>query len=522
MKNLTFCKICFISTITLILVTLNAMSQEISPKDIKWIENLKVPNVEDIDVMKMDAEVLIYQSKDLRNHDLYSSYTGIHKNSIYRVDLKAKQTIEKEIILRNGDKRRTVEKVLYINNIIHVFSSFINQEQKKYYIFDETLNSNNLELNNDTKKVCEIDYSQFDGSRTYTITTSISFSNGKILLTSSIYTKEGWQYFVNIYDTQMNEKVHYTFKNSNKDAYISYIINDFEDNLYVIETTETKKVKQYKNIIYYYPKCQTAPKQLPLIMGDNVREINVSVNVNKKNELICAGLFSRLGRKSAIGAYTVVFPAGLDGAGELNTLSFTNEFLTRGFNERETSEVANKLKRDEEFNDNCTYIVDTLHIHESGDFSFITEKTKTSWLKDNCYFTFGDLYTFSCNSDGSFKWSQKITKDLVFKNVQVMAGSHMTYYDSNNNMNLIYCSFIPVKILGQKLGIGKDPKTVITTFDSSGNKTEKVLFTEKDLVQNFIPTYSKSTGNNNLIITRINTGFMALGSTYSVAQVTIK
>jgi hypothetical protein len=527
MKKRTCCKTTLLIAISLFITTFNAMSEGFLMKDLKWIEKLKVPNVQDIDVMKMDSNVLIYQSRVMRNQDLYSSVIGgVEKNYIYRVDLKTKQTINKEISLKDGGKRRAVEKILYINNTIHVISSFTNDEQKKYFIFDETVKSDNLELNNDAKKISEVDYGQIEGASKNSIETSISQNQSKLLITSALAGKGMSQYFIHIYDSQLNEKANYTIKKTNFDTYVVRVENDNDDNLYVMESNKAKKDELRKYAIYYYSKDHAAPKQQALMLEN--KAISFDLSVNRKNDLICAGLFFKNGQASASGAFSYVFPAGLSTEGKLNLLPFSNEFLTRGLDEDETAKVEKALKNNEEFNDKCSYLLDTMHIQQNGDFMFTTEKTKTESRYSRTaqeyeyFYTYGDIYAFSCNADGSFKWHQKITKNSVLVGDNSFAGHYLTHYDSNNNMNLIYGSFLSTKLLGVRAGFGKDPKTIMTTFDANGNKTEKVLFTEKALVQTFMPVYSKSWDNNNLIITRINHGFVATSSTYSIAQITLK
>jgi hypothetical protein len=529
MKRFTLIKKTFIIATTLAIATFNTMSQEFSMTDIKWIEKLKVPNVQDIDVMKMDSNVLIYQSNVQRSQHLYGSVIGgAEKNHIYRVELNTKKSIDKEINLKTGDKRRAVEKILYLNNTIHVISSFINTDQKKYYIFDETLNSENLELNNDSKKICEVDYSQMEGVNKNSFVTSISLNRAKLLISTMISAKVQNQHSINIFDQQLNEKSHYTLKTTNLDTDLICVTNDNDDNLYAIESNKAKKDEQTKYTIYFYSKDNSAPKQQTFMLEN--KGISFNLSVNKKNELICAGLFFKNGQASASGAFSFVCPAYLSAEGKLNLLPFTNEFLTRGLDEDETAKVEKALKNNDEFNDKCSYLLDSLHINQNGDFMFTTEKTKTvsktvsngTNMETAYYFTYGDVYAFSCNADGSFKWHQKITRNSVLVDDDSFAGHYLIHYDINNNMNLIYGSFLSTKLFGVRAGFGKDPKTVMTTFDSNGNKTEKVLFTEKKLVQSFMPVYSKSRDNNKLIITRINTGFVATSSTYSVAQITLK
>jgi len=527
MKKNTFIKKTFIIAITLACTTFNGITQELSITDIKWIEKLKVPNVQDIEVMKMDSNVLIYQSRVMRNEDLYGSVIGgVEKNHIYSVELKTKQIIDKDINLKTGDKRRAVEKILFLNNTIHVFSSFINSEQKKYYIFDETLNSENLALNNDTKKICEVDYSQMEKVNKNSFVTNITISRAKLLICTTILAKEENLYSVKIFDTQLNEKSGYTKKTTNLDIYLIRLTNDNDDNLYVIESNKVKKDEQRKYTIYFYPKDNSAPKQ-QILMLEN-KGISFDLSVTKNNDLIFAGLFFKNGQSSASGAFTYICPAHLSAEGKLNLLSFTNEFLTRGLDEKETAKVEKALKNNEEFNDKCSYLLDTLHIQQNGDFMFTTEKTKTEssysiLLKEYQYFyTYGDIYAFSCNPDGSFKWNQKITRNSVLAGDNSFSGHYLTHYDTSNNINLIYNSYRSTKLLGLREGFGKDPKTVVTTFDSKGNMSEKVLFADKKLVQSFMPVYSRSGSDNNLIIIRINNGFVATSSTYSVAQITLK
>jgi len=249
------------------------------------------------------------------------------------------------------------------------------------------------------------------------------------------------------------------------------------------------------------------------------------MNVNNKNELLCGGLFAKAQQKSAAGAFSIVFPALLEGSGKTNIVTFTNEFLTKGLNEKDAAKLSNKLSKNKEFDEKYSYFIDTINIQSNGGFSFITEKLRIERIPqktgfDTYIYTYGDLYIFSCNEDGSFNWHEKITKDQALANGNRFMGHYLPYYDNKNNINLIYSSLKPIRLLGQLVGMEKDVKTVITTFDSKGNKTEQILFTDPTLVKQITPVYSKSCGNGKFIITRMEP--FSFVASYAIGEMTLK
>lgn len=523
MKSLKINKAFFIVAIALLITTFYSYSQENLINDINWLEKLKVPNVQDIEVVKMNDDVLIYQSCNVMDENLYPGFIGMNKPHLYLVNRKTDERIDKEIILKNGDKRRAFERLLYIDNSMHVISSFINLEQKKYYIFDETINPENLELNNDARKICEIDFGNIKDVFINTVETTVDIKKSIIFLHSSFKTKTGYQYFYDIYDFQWKNKAKYSINTTGNNSFISNSTIDNNDNLYVIETTINKKKVPNSYILYFYTKDNLAPKK-EAITVENITS-HIQMNVNSKNELLCGGLFAKAQQNSTIGVFSIVYPALLEGNGKTNRLTFTNEFLTKGLDEKEAAKLSNKLSKNKEFDEKYSYFIDTINIQSNGGFSFITEKLKIERIPqksgfDAYIYTYGDLYIFSCNEDGSFNWQDKISKDQALANSDRFMGHYLPYYDNKNNINLIYCSLKPIRLFGQLVGMEKDVKTVMTTFDSKGNKSEQVLCTDQKLVKQFTPFYSKSCGNGKFIFTRIEP--FSFVASYAIGELTLK
>jgi hypothetical protein len=89
MKN-TFFSISFVLlTIGLICSTINA--QDKAAYDIKWTKNLRVPLVQNFEILKIDSTAIIYQSNKIISSEEGNGLSILLKNKLYRLDKKTKK-----------------------------------------------------------------------------------------------------------------------------------------------------------------------------------------------------------------------------------------------------------------------------------------------------------------------------------------------------------------------------------------------------------------------------------------------
>jgi hypothetical protein len=520
MKNSSFLHVLSAVILLYSLISQHAFSQEASSNTIHWVNKLKVPYVQDVDVMKMDDNVVIYQSNYLRG--IFGN--SMNKNSLYRIDLKNDKRIEKHVELKTGDKRRVVDKMILENNTILVFSSFRNEDQKKYYVFQETINPENLELNGDVKKIFEMDCSQVEGAKIKTASSSILQDKGRIIVYGSFDVKGGEQCFVSIYDSLMNQKAHYAFQ-CKSSKYISNYAIDYCDNLYYLETERRKSDELTFSMMYFLSNDNKTIRQQSLTLEN--KKIYPVWGVNRKNEVAATGLYYLPNLNSAQGTYSIIFPPYLNGSPRVKSLPMDEELLAKGLEEKDSIKMKENFSKGKEYNGRLN---DEHHLefNDKDEFTLITQGSAlfrshlNSMSYNNDKYKYGDIYVFTWNADGSPKWSQKINLKAELFGESSLSGGYYSFYDENKNLNIIYTNFNPRKVLGQNIGMNKDVRTVLATFNPEGKALEHILIGDKKDAENFIPSFTKYFGGDQLVITRIHSAAIPTSSDFSVAKISFQ
>lgn len=520
MKKSSSLQVLFAAILFFSFISHYAFSQGASSNDIDWVNKLKVPTVQDVDVMRMDDNVIIYQSNYMRG--IFGGAKD--KSCLYRIDLKNNQRTEKHVELKTGDKRRVVVKMILKDNKILVFSSFKNEDQKKYYVFQETINPENLELNNDVKKIFEVDCSQVKDAKIKTASSDIRQDKGRIIVYASFEVKGGMHFFASVYDSLMNETAHYAFQRQSPKYIYGYGI-DYNDNLYYIEAENSKSDEQVPSTIYFLGKDNKTIRQQSLALED--KQIYPVWDVNKKNEVVLTGLYYRPKLYSAQGIYSIIFPPYLNGSARVKALPLSTELLAKGLEEKDSTKLVENFRKGKEYDGDLSDRTD-IKFNDDEEFTLTTQgyalhRSRVNSMSYNSdKYVYGDIYAFTWKADGSPKWSQKINLKTELLGEASLSGGYYSFYDENKNLNIIYTSFNSRKVFGHNIGMNKDAKTYLVTFGLEGEKLERVIIEDKKDSENFIPSFSKYLGNKQLVITRIHSAAIPTSSDFSVARISLK
>jgi hypothetical protein len=503
-KDFVFLTLLFIAALN----PFNILSQDTVQFQANWTEKLKVPVMQELLPLKMTEDYLLYKSWDMVNEVIAEYSFNLNTPHLYRVDLKTNQIIDKKISLENKDRKRALEKILYVNDSIYLISSFINESQKKYYLFAETVQGTNLELVGDIRTIAEIDYGVIEKAKVGTFYTSVSQERNRVLISTSLKTKTENLYFYTLLDDAFSKKADYRFQVNLPKSWVSASTVDYSDNLYLIETIYNGDVEPSNYNVHFLPKDNSGPKKQS-VGGVNITS-SLNMTVNKKDELICTGAYSRPYREAPVGVFSVIFPTHLSGGGKSHSIEFTDEMLFAGLNEKEVLDLQNKLKRKEDFNNGFNSIIKDLQVLDDGSFVFACERSKaersTSSSSRNgmvmssrysfC-FTYGDIYVFSCSADGSFKWQKKIARKQELWDVDAMLGSYLSYFDPDGNWIFIFNQIPETKLLKK----GEAPKSIRVVYDADGNRKERSFFGNPEITKRFVPAFSKKMEGNKFLIT---------------------
>lgn len=108
--------------------------------------------------------------------------------------------------LLHSEKKRVYEGILNIDNRLILFTSFINQKKKKKYLFKQSIDKKTLTLNNDLKKIAEIDFTTKSNNNSGSFSNVVSRDSSKVLVYYNLpYSKgEPERFGLQVYDTKMD------------------------------------------------------------------------------------------------------------------------------------------------------------------------------------------------------------------------------------------------------------------------------------------------------------------------------
>lgn len=519
MQHKTYIKL-IISLFAAIFLSFNTLifSQEFPDPQLNWMHGLKVNQTQLPDIIHIDENVLIYRSKQINNYHINNSIIDSEKVILYRVDRKTNERTQYEIELKTADQRRNLEKMFYMDNEIHVISSFINQKQKKYYFFHETINPDNLILQDNARKIFEIDFSEFAKIKVSSIQSEVKIEQNKFVIHSGFRTKNEFQNYFNVIDLNMKEVANYHVTTQWNSNYVAAFTIDSLSNLYYLDRKQIDKKSMHKHTIVFYWKEQKTPitRELDIkyFSGD------MKMGINHKNQLVCAGLFSNAYTTPAVGAYTIVIPEGLTGKEIINYQRFSDNFINSENHKISAfmfgalaSRSANALN----------YQIDDLIFNKDGSFSFSSEKliimVQAQKNERTYFYHFTDVFVMTCDEDGTVRWHDNIFKKQVFSKYTILVGSYIRYIDDNGKLNFIYCDSKGGKNIFSK-SIPDASETMLVQFDQYGKREDKVLFTDNNIVSGILPGCTKYFGNNKVALVKMNVQLLKYD--FSIVDIEIK
>ena len=125
-----------------------------------------------------------------------------------KVNKKSMELDKTEVLdLSYGDSELTFEFAARWGSEIYIFSSFQNSEQKKTYLFVQSVNTSSLTLNDDLKKIGEVDFSGESKYKNASFDYEFSLDSSRVLMTHSLLDKEGsmLRFGYEVYDKDFNQ-----------------------------------------------------------------------------------------------------------------------------------------------------------------------------------------------------------------------------------------------------------------------------------------------------------------------------
>lgn len=291
------------------------------------------------------------------------------------------------------------------------------------------------------------------------------------------------------------------------------VTNDKNDNTYSTIRTpnDLNPQKRYLNSefsLVCYPKNKEKPIYLPLKLQENCFVTSCQLAVNEKQEIICAGLYSKKGIGTAAGCFSFVISNLLSDIKSVYFKEFTQDFLAKRLETIDFKYKYDKNEADKEFENNTMYKSPSIHFNKDGSYNIVFEKFRSdikmsgvgvnmAAATTSMNYYYGDIFVINCNSDGSIKWTQKIPRfAYVIENLYV--GNYLLKYDDNDNMffmfNLIDTSPALKTIVKSN--------TVCVKLDKEGNNKSTVLESETEESKYIYPYFSFGIGSESFLVVK--------------------
>ncbi|MDH6355211.1 hypothetical protein M2132_001548 [Dysgonomonas sp. PH5-45] len=412
---------------------------------------------------------------------------------------------------------RNYEGAKVINGDIYLFSSFKNKKDKKYYFFAETVKKEPFSLNRDERMIGEIDYSKIKGGKLSNMSFVTSPDESKILISYSLLNKKNeiLSFGLEVFDNKLTSiwKRANDFPTLTKDekVYLGQYVVDNNANAYLTSHVYKKKGKDKKLFLTHYPGDGSDAGIKEITFSGQNYALSQHLGINNNNDLICAGFFSRIGNKSAIGSFSIILPSGSIKDFRMNEKLFDNNYLTKGMNEKEAEKTLEKKDKNKDFDDGYYYKFEDIHFKNDGGFYISAEKRAITLIekrqqgvvfKYNIYH-YSDISLLNFDKNGNLLWAYKIPKNQNLQNEDRNRASYALGFDQNDAAYIIYNT---VKMFLGKAKSGSI-QTILIKLGNDGTESWNELFTDNnDVTKSFSPRNTRSLGDGKFLLNRTHYG----------------
>jgi hypothetical protein len=380
----------------------------------------------------------IYVSRSMLNFFQQRVYTLEH------YDRNLKKTKSEKLDLHFKDKKMDFEGFIDLNDKIYVFSSFINQAQKKKYVFTQELNKNTLVPQNNLKKVADFQYEKSRIKHSVSFNHEISDDKSKVLAYFDLpqEKRENEKYGLFVYDSDFNmlwEK-DVVLPYSSKLFEISEFKIDNNGNVFVLGKLYEKSINDgnYMFVIISYTENGTLEKKYPLNLS-NVFLTDIQITITDNLEIICAGFYSQNTSRSAKGSFYLRFDPTTNSVKSQSFKEFDFDFITQDLSERDSKRKTKQADKGKNVEMNNMYLDDIIMRDDGGAIvigeSFRTHTTKYASTNGQIQYTtqyiYGNIVIVNINPDGSIAWSQKIPKKQTSINDNGILSSYIKKVDDD-------------------------------------------------------------------------------------------
>lgn len=435
--------------------------------------------------------------------------------------------MSKVLEIESKSKSRNYVDIKQLNGKLYLFTSFLNRKTKKNYLFYQELSTKTLSVVSEPIKIAEIDFTNRFNSNAGNFSLELSHDNSKLLV-----------YFNEPYKKKDPEKFGFhVFDNNMTELWASTVTLPYSDQLFEIEDFhvsnrgevyllglkyEKRPVKKrkgepnYKYMALCYDNTGKEKKRFNInIPGLFI--IDTKIEVDKQNNLVCAGFYSKLesgaGDFDEEGSFYLKIDGETQEVLKESHLDFSMELLKKGMRNWQQKSVDRKSKKNKDLKMMDLKLRD-LEICSDGSSILVGEQhqittTTGTDSQGNSYTKYKnyhrDLFVVKISQEGDILWNQKVIKRQVEYDLLGFFSSY-AFAEKDGTIHFIYNGNAENLFIedGKKLNSfttsGKKSIVTLASISADGNISRKALFLEKEAKVQAIPKLSKQLDNGKLII----------------------
>lgn len=430
-----------------------------------------------------------------------------------------------EVLEPRQDKMDTeFEFIVAMKNKLWLFVSFQNQKLKKNILLCRPVNSKTLLPEGELKPVVEIDYSKTNKYNSAMYNYSFSPDSTKLLLRYGMLDKD--QAYISFGFTVVDDKMNVLWKlennlpaaSENKTyAFDQFSINNQGDIFLLCKVFDSKREfkasDRYKSnpfvsrrqqqpnyswVLFSFREKGSKNNEYPLeIQGKFIRSLQIGNRAD--GDLICAGLYGGPQNLSVTGTCSFILKNNIDAEIKPASAEFSFKTISKGIDDNDLPELTKYYKQGDEFED-YLYKVKNILFAEDGRFWLVAEQYRQRVQNSNGAITQvqdnDGVYVTGFSPDGSIIWSDKLSKDQITKDLEVLF-SGIFVHAMNDKLYVLY-NELPVNAINMIQY--KKSSLMITEYDNKGTEKTKPLLNIDQSEVIICPEFSCKMADNRLIL----------------------
>lgn len=462
-------------------------------------------------------------------YDQTGTYTiRSHGKKIFLEHYNAQMNRSKfvELNLEQMGKKTRYEAIVQTDNKLYLFTSFENKKLNQNFLFSQTINKKTLTVNNDIKKVAQINYEGYSWYRqsNYAFDFSPDSSSFCIYYALPYQKKANEKFGFHVFDEKMNQlwekKIELPYQDQLFNVEDYKVDNQGNVHILGILYDEVRKEKRrgepnYKyEILSYYEKGSDFKKYPIQIKGKFLTDMQIAIGTN--DNIICAGFYSNIGTFSVIGTYFLKINKNSKRIVVNKFKEFDINFVTQNMTARQEKKAKKKEAKGKNV-ELYEYDLDDLIIQEDGSVYLVGEQyyvDQHTYTSTNAnggttthttyHYYYNDIIVVYFGSDGNVRWNEKILKKQHTVNDN---GYYSSYVLCQKNDQLYFVFNDTQKNLEQKnkndysyFTKNKESILVSVEVNTQGIKEKKLIFSIGKYPVLACPKRSNQVSENEIIL----------------------